>query len=517
MSQKEYDTLGNVKLEFALPYVHIIYLDIAEQVNDHGVLAVRIVVPESVTEADLLRLEDTPIVVKDTGGNTIFSGIATTLTYHHDSSYAEVSITGKSLSVKADIERESGTFQSESKTLAQVAHIVVDPCGVQVSIPKDIPLPQMISRENETAWEFIRRIANEQGLFVYADSKALTPCISIGLEPFSSFSHDSFQLQKEEKNIVDFMAMQFHMSAQISAFQTAKQIGVSPRLEIGVGCQLFDDIRKYAVIGSRIITNGDLLENRLTLTDPVGAIPPAGKKTLLQSTILTGKILAVQGVEVLVQFSHDGPATGTRWIPYESPISNYVYCMPNEGDQVFAYYQNDGTIICLGSKWNGEMPDFTNPEDRVLAAWGHMIKATKQKLEFVLSRDHTNPENEGLTHIAFRSGEGLAISSDNVSLNAPNGFIRLSNTISTPNQTIRQHNQLRSQKYHAFVDGEQEHSNNGGTETRPIYDEQVNNEAKNKLYEEMKKQQFENNMLVKGGTDVLRLIGVIDSNEDLGD
>ena len=516
MSQKEYATLGDVRLEFALPYVHITYLDIAEQVNDHGVLAIRIIVPESVTEADLLRLEDAPIVVNTTEGSTIFSGIATTLTYHHDASYAEVSITGKSLSVKADIERESGTFQSEDKTLAQVAHVVLDPCGIQVSIPKDIPLPQMISRENETAWEFIRRIANEQGLFVYADSKSLTPCISIGLEPFSLFAYDSFQLRKEEKNIVDFMAMQFHMSAQVSAFQTAKQMGVSPRLEIGVGCQLSDEIREYAVIGSRIITNGDLLENRLTLTDPVGAIPPAGKKTLLQSTVLTGKVLAVQGVEVLVQFSHDGPAAGTRWIPYESPISNYVYCMPNEGDQVFAYYQNDGTIICLGSKWNGEMPDFTNPEDRVLVAWGHMIKATKQKLEFVLSRDHTNPENEGLTHIAFRSGEGLVISSDNVVLDAPNGFIRLSNTVSTSDHTIRQRNQLRGQKYHAFVDGEREHTDYGGTETRPVYDEQINKEAENKLFKEMKDQQLENNILVKGGTDFLHLIGM-GSSEDSGD
>lgn len=84
--------------------------------------------------------------------------------------------------------------------------------------------------------------------------------------------------------------------------------------------------------------------------------------------MLTGQVLEVQGVEVLVKFSSDGPAAGTRWIPYESSIGNYFYCMPNIGDQVFAYYQNDGTIVCLGSKWSGEMPDFLN---RRIVPWWH--------------------------------------------------------------------------------------------------------------------------------------------------
>ena len=167
----------------------------------------------------------------------------------------------------------------------------------------------------------------------------------------------------------------------------AKQQGLSPDLEIGVGCELQGELRSYAVIGSRITSDGDLLENRLTLTDPVGAVPVNGKKTTLLSTVLTGQVLEVQGVEVLVKFSSDGPAAGTRWIPYESSIGNYFYCMPNIGDQVFAYYQNDGTIVCLGSKWSGEMPDFSKPADRTLVAQGHMIKAASNQLEFVIRRD----------------------------------------------------------------------------------------------------------------------------------
>lgn len=74
------------------------------------------------------------------------------------------------------------------------------------------------------------------------------------------------------------MTMRARMGGEALSYQMAKQQGLSPDLEIGVGCELQGELRSYAVIGSRITSDGDLLENRLTLTDPVGAVPVMGKR-----------------------------------------------------------------------------------------------------------------------------------------------------------------------------------------------------------------------------------------------
>lgn len=239
----DYDVLGTLKIKFGIPYISVTFLDIAEQVNHHSNMALRMMVPETVSLDDVHRCEESAITVSRGDGNVIFSGIATFVSLSHTAGYQEVLVTAKSYSILADKKRESGTFQNTGKTLAEVAHVVLDPCGVRVTIPQDMPLEQMLSRENETAWEFIRRIANEQGLYVYADSKALEPHISIGLEPFSVFPYHIFEMQSEEKDIADFMAMQANIGAKVSSFQMAKQSGISPELQIGVGCQLNSENR----------------------------------------------------------------------------------------------------------------------------------------------------------------------------------------------------------------------------------------------------------------------------------
>ena len=495
---KEFSALGNLKLIFGIPCIKVLFLDVAGMTNAHGLLTLRAIIPAEVTQEDVLRCENTPITVSTQDGGTVFSGMAVALKLEHTAQYQELLITARTYSCLADQERRSETFQNTGKTLGQVIRSVMEPCGVRVSIPKDIPVDQMLSRNNETAWEFTVRIANEQGLYVYPDSKALEPHISVGLEPFSTFPYSSFKLECEEKDLVDFMTMRARMGGEALSYQMAKQQGLSPDLEIGVGCELQGELRSYAVIGSRITSDGDLLENRLTLTDPVGAVPVNGKKTTLLSTVLTGQVLEVQGVEVLVKFSSDGPAAGTRWIPYESSIGNYFYCMPNIGDQVFAYYQNDGTIVCLGSKWSGEMPDFSKPADRTLVAQGHMIKAASNQLEFVIRRDYADQENEEKTHITFKSKEGITIQSKgDILFDALENF----NLVSRP-QTLESfvpnHESKSAEMQAAFESGYSDYvGHGGGSAEHPTYTEEDHRAASQAQYMAMVQQQTQGNIFVQ--------------------
>ena len=495
---KEFSALGNLKLIFGIPCIKVLFLDVAGMTNAHGLLTLRAIIPAEVTQEDVLRCENTPITVSTQDGGTVFSGMAVALKLEHTAQYQELLITARTYSCLADQKRRSETFQNTGKTLGQVIRSVMEPCGVRVSIPKDIPVDQMLSRNNETAWEFTVRIANEQGLYVYPDSKALEPHISVGLEPFSTFPYSSFKLECEEKDLVDFMTMRARMGGEALSYQMAKQQGLSPDLEIGVGCELQGELRSYAVIGSRITSDGDLLENRLTLTDPVGAVPVNGKKTTLLSTVLTGQVLEVQGVEVLVKFSSDGPAAGTRWIPYESSIGNYFYCMPNIGDQVFAYYQNDGTIVCLGSKWSGEMPDFSKPADRTLVAQGHMIKAASNQLEFVIRRDYADQENEEKTHITFKSKEGITIQSKGDILFDTLENFNLVSRPQTLESFVPNHESKSAEMQAAFESGYSDYvGHGGGSAEHPTYTEEDHRAASQAQYMAMVQQQTQGNIFVQ--------------------
>ena len=495
---KDFSTLGNLKLIFSIPCIKVLFLDVAGMSNTHGLLTLRAIIPTEVSQDDVLRCENTPITVSTQDGGIVFSGMAVGLKLENIAQYQELLITARTYSCLADQERKSETFQNSQKTLGQVIRSVMTPLGVRVSIPEDIPVSQMLSRNNETAWEFTVRIANEQGLYVYPDSKSLDPHISVGLEPFSTFPYDSFKLEREEKDLVDYMTMRARMGGAAMSYQMAKQQGISPDLEIGVGCELQGELRSYAVIENRITSDGDVLENHLTLTDPVGAVPVDGKRTTLQSTVLTGQVLDVQGVEVLVKFSSDGPAAGTRWIPYESSIGNYFYCMPNIGDQVFAYYQNDGTIVCLGSRWSGEMPDFSKPADRTLVAQGHMIKAASNKLEFVIKRDYADQENEEKTHITFKSKEGITIQSKgDILFETLENFNLVSRTQTLENYAPN-HESKSAEMKAAFNAGYADYkSHGGGSAEHPTYTEEDHDSAREAQYIAMVQQQTESNIFVQ--------------------
>ena len=493
--QKDFATLGDLTVAFGIPCIKILSIDVAEEANQHGVMTLEAVIPESVTQDDVLCCEDSVIAVMGSEGKPIFSGYVSEIYLSHTAQYQEMFVTAYSSSIQADRNRESETFQSEGKTLAQVACVVMEPLGIQLSIPQDIALPQMLSRENETAWEFVRRIANEQGLYLYVDSKSMTPHISIGLTPFSVFPYDCFQFRAERKSISDYLAIQASTGKRISAFQTAEQRGVTRELQIGVGYELAGETREYAVVRSRIQNDGDLLVNELTLTDPIGAAPKDGKSTLLQSTVLTGAVLAVQRVEVLVKFDKDGPAAGTRWIPYENTINNYFYCMPSEGDKVFAYYQNDGTIICLGSKWGQDLPDFADHKDHMLVNQRHMIKAGTKRLDFVLGRDYLKPEHYQKTHISFVQDKGIEIASTgSIEIEATEEICISSRPVDW--QDSGELDQMIQSKNNAFTSGEKNYQSHGGDGPQTLPTEAEKSAAAHLVYVNMMWREFKNNIVI---------------------
>lgn len=112
-----------------------------------------------------------------------------------------------------------------------------------------------------------------------------------------------------------------------------------------------------------------------------------------------GTVLDVSGNEVQVKFDSDCGVGGIRWVPYEAAISNSFYCMPDKGDKVYVYQQNDGSAVCLGSRHvDSGQNDFEKPEENVLTNHDKMVKMPGTSLTLTSTRQsHENGDGEEMT------------------------------------------------------------------------------------------------------------------------
>ena len=131
------------------------------------------------------------------------------------------------------------------------------------------------------------------------------------------------------------------------------------------------------------------------------------------SNIVTGTVLSVTGNIVQVQFDADAADMSGNCvdIPYESALSNSFYCMPDIGDKVFVYYENNGKIVCLGSSRSStDGPDYSKPDEKVLTNKDKMIRFTSSSLIVTDTRKKYDEEDDTEISIKFED-EGITITS----------------------------------------------------------------------------------------------------------
>ncbi|WP_143406992.1 hypothetical protein [Faecalibacterium sp. An121] len=197
--------------------------------------------------------------------------------------------------------------------------------------------------------------------------------------------------------------------------------------------------REMFVTKNDIYASGGLLYNRILLTYKDGvyaqlsktsnftepqshiqteAVSPAFKQPINQPTgpsALFGKVLAVSGTDVQVLFDVDvgGSGAGVRWIPYCNFFNNDFYCMPDVGDTVFCYYENEGSAICLGSKHiNNTRDDFSYPWEKMMTANNRMIRFKNRSVEFNANRKEYDGEDDQPVKIVLSEDTGIEISSE---------------------------------------------------------------------------------------------------------
>lgn len=391
---KELAALGSLSVEFALAYSWIKSIHITDMADEHGQMELHLVSSAMLSPADVLPLEDAPVKVADPDGDAIFVGVCQSVGLANEANYSEIIIQAKSLSMQADRKKNSRTFQNPAKKLSEVANTVMAEYGITVEVKDDITVEQMLYQDAETDWAFLRRVANQFGCLLFTDSKADLMRVAIGTFPFAHKTLGPESAMADiDKNILSYIKIRENTSPEAQPYEFERAKRTSYDLTIGAGYMVdcAGDRTRYSV-KSEIRSHRFTVENHLTLAHEEGCKPEskAAAGRLNSSDFITGTVLEVQGTMVKVHFSCDESqsADSAMWMPYENTMNNYIYSMPDVGDTVFVYYENNGKAVCLGSRRSngGTHQDFSDPASKSLTSTNKMLKFTPATAELVASR-----------------------------------------------------------------------------------------------------------------------------------
>ena len=104
------------------------------------------------------------------------------------------------------MKKQSRTFQNPSKMLSEVAQETLGAYGFAVSIENDIPISMMLSQQNETDWQFIRRVTNRLDfLFLQTVNQERSASASVWCPLGKRRLPEAFAFEQTEKNITDYL------------------------------------------------------------------------------------------------------------------------------------------------------------------------------------------------------------------------------------------------------------------------------------------------------------------------
>ena len=333
--------LGDLKIE-GITYKQLVDIDISENVGQHGICQISVIVDEKFDTKTILNWAKTQIKIK-VDKDILFCGIICLCRFEESIDAKFLHVTAKSLSVKLESARKTMSFQSATKKFSDILSIVAkDYNPAEISCWKDETVSALIYRENLTDWEFLTELAERHGQILFADSKSDKLRISVGFKAFKEFTaDDSIKLlrinvpmnfyKRLEANTYEGARSSYFLETQLFTYD----------VKIGVGYGLNYDNQVQAVIASHVYLYENVLRNEITLRYAEGCRADAWDvvKHFDKFYYLTGKVFESKDTNVKVQFDCDDKQDKSQAldIPYESPISNYLYTMPDVDDKVFVY------------------------------------------------------------------------------------------------------------------------------------------------------------------------------------
>lgn len=403
--------LAQITVEGVGEYDVVLSVQIDTGANAHGtMICILRLVEETVFVSENDRA-DCLVTVKLNDGTKLFSGVCTDCKFQTMSEYAEMRLVVKGYSYFMDKEHHSRTFQDVSKTLRGILEQIMDNYDGVIIIQQDIAVPEIIVQDNETDWEFVVRISNFYGMDVYSNKISEKIILQIGTDVGKvSTLGDNDVLICESKNLEEMRLLSNYEGQDYATYQFRETERDSSNIHLAAGW----------IVGGNVIQQTRLKSDKGVLINRVNMQKASTSRSSyqgatafnLKTRVLTGEVLEVNGTNVKVKFDIDKEQdiSTALEIPYENVMNNSFYCMPDVHDKVYAYVDNMGETVVLGSR-RKEISDefFDHVEEKAITSLDNMIRFRSNGIEFMANREKGNTDANAKVSLSLNNEEGICI------------------------------------------------------------------------------------------------------------
>lgn len=400
--------LADVIFHGSVNYISIKEINIKTKINSYAEAVITLVLMEAENAAGLTdsRIE---LSIKD---KSLFCGVCSDCHLLQQDSYYELILEAKSYSYLADKEKKNQTFQNPGKTFNCIFQNLLSTYNGNINIQKDIAIPRVISQKNETDWEFLVRIANQEKLCVFENVQGRHIMLEVGNGgyKYEELGTDAALLE-EGKRISAMRNEMANSYAERGEYEYQYAIYVCNNTTAMAGCIC----EAGMITASEICSERGVLKNIVTIAGAEECLPEleAQRAEAFSSRILTGKVANVGVSTIQVEFDDEEAVDARTDIPYASVMSNSFYAMPDVEDKVFVYADNQGEIVCLGSK-RTDIDDqmFGCANEKSFGALDNLIHFGCEDIDISAARmAYSNKETESEIRINMTPKEGLMITS----------------------------------------------------------------------------------------------------------
>lgn len=177
-------TNENIKIE-GITYEHIISVEINQKIGQHGEADLELEVEPAVGAALTSGIEVhryvSIIAVNNGQSQVIFCGVIANAGMSAENQYPVLSVKLLSTSYLLDKEKRTRSYQIMSLTHEQVMNMAVENKATIHFEATDSPIGGWILQNNETNWEFIKRMASRCKAVVTVDVTQKQPTLTIGI------------------------------------------------------------------------------------------------------------------------------------------------------------------------------------------------------------------------------------------------------------------------------------------------------------------------------------------------
>lgn len=405
--------------------------------NRHASARILIKVMQEPDISQFTQFENTPVCVT-AGTTTLFAGYCKAFCHKKDAVFytGTLELELISASCLADRKKEKRSFQNIKLKYREIMEDVMVRAECRLTYyAQDKTQIMPLIQYNETAWEFVRRLASRLNSCVYPDYKNMEPRIMVSV-PSMEFN-----------GTINILSLRHSFSERYWEIRQEEDAAVH-------NDYIYYDLTSYEdyEIGTWILVNG---EKRLLVSKKANTVRgeiifsyKAGSMALAALSQyhnpafagmgIRGSVLSTSRETLRVKFDFDkeqnvAEAYDYMWVPESG---NTMYLMPRAGTTVNLFFKNESeesavAVSCI--RTNGQSHDkmsdcanryFTNESDKQMSLKPDRIEFVNQSTEEGIVTDDVSGVSVNTSNcISLVSQKKIIVEAKNILISTPNELV----------------------------------------------------------------------------------------------